>query len=145
MKSAVGYCMHSQSNNTVGPTSEKTEQHIRDAKTYEFWIGPYHVEWKPWVGWVEIIDQTNGMPVVRCWFWKPRLIHIETELWFEGPVRWIKFYWLSLGVSSLRRLPERRKHWRERMGTEYGQRRFDATDRRILDLLEPGEVERRKG
>lgn len=78
---------------TVGPPTEKTLANIARAKAYSVWCGPVHVEWKLW---------TDRFRVI------PRWDTIDTELWNEGPVRWTRAYWLSVGVSMYRALPERR-------------------------------------
>lgn len=78
---------------TVGPPSEKTEKNIQNAKAWGVWAGPAHVEWKFFTGNFLLFPKWQTM---------------TTEFWNEGPVRWFRAYWLTMGLSIYRLLPERR-------------------------------------
>ena len=78
---------------TVGPPSEKTERNIRRARAFSLWAGPAHVEWKFWTGNFKAVPRWEAM---------------NTEFWNEGPVRWLRVYWLTGGLSIYWALPERR-------------------------------------
>lgn len=82
-------------NGSVGPMSEKTRQNIKRAKAWGQWVGPWHIEGKLWTG--------NLL-------FKPRYQWMLTEFFNEGPVSWHRWYWLTLGLSWYKVLPERRKH-----------------------------------
>jgi hypothetical protein len=77
----------------VGPPSPKTEANIKAARAHSCWCGPAHIEWKVWTGGFRVL---------------PRWELMTTEFWHEGPVRWWRGYWLTLGLSIYWSLPERR-------------------------------------
>jgi len=81
------------SQGTVGPPSEKTERNIRRARAYSLWAGPLHVEWKFWTGQFRFVPHWEAM---------------DTEFWNEGPIHWVRAYWLTVGMSMYWALPERR-------------------------------------
>lgn len=71
-----------------GQPSEKTLRNVAGAKAHSVHVGRWHVEWKWRTGFF-------------CW--RPRHIDLgEVEFFNEGRVRWMKFYWLSAGVSMYR-------------------------------------------
>lgn len=78
---------------TVGAPSPKTERNVRRARAHSAWAGPVHLEWKFWTGAFRVIPKWQLM---------------TTEFWNEGPVRWFRCYWLTMGVSIYRLIPERR-------------------------------------
>ena len=92
----------------VGPMSETTRKNIQRAKAHGGWWGPWHVEWKFWTG---------------NFLFKPRYQWMMTEFFNEGPVSWHRVYWLTVGVSWYKMLPERRHEdlsylgWSNRRGT----------------------------
>lgn len=132
------------SGQTVGPPTEKTLRNIREAKAFELWWGPYHVEWKPWVGWVTTYnskrDEDFGRQRRWFFFW-PSTKSLDMEFWNEGPVRWWRCYWLTFGISSTRMLPERRRDWATTRGTIKGRRRFDATVGTEIDYTDCGPMD----
>lgn len=79
--------------NTVGEASETTKRNVKKAKAYSFWAGPLHIEWKLRTGHFRFLPAWETM---------------TTEFWNEGPVRWTRFYWLTVGVSCYRLITERR-------------------------------------
>lgn len=83
----------------VGPPTEKTERNIRSARSRSLWIGPVHLEWKFWTGTFLLLPKWQTM---------------TTEFWNEGPVQWFRCYWLTLGMSIYKRLPELRQKPRGR-------------------------------
>lgn len=113
---------------TVGPPSEKTERNIREAKAREIWLGPWHVEFRLWAG--LFLDTANpDDPRVKRWLFFPRCSSLDTEVW-NGEftrVRWVTVHWLTVALSAMRRMPERREEWNRTHGTVRGRRRFDAT------------------
>ena len=72
---------------------DQTDTNIRRARTSRAWVGPYLVEWKLWTG---------------NFFLRPRYQAVTTEFFDEGPVRWCRFYWMSVGVSISRNFKDRR-------------------------------------
>lgn len=95
----------------VGPPTEKTLGNIARAKAHSLWCGPVHIEWKAWTGQFRVI---------------PRWDVLQTEFFNEGPVKWVRGYWLTIGVSAYwsiedrREAPKRNFHERERRMYPYG-------------------------
>jgi hypothetical protein len=79
--------------NTVGAMSEQTKRNIRRARAWSVWAGPLHIEWKVWTGQFRLV---------------PAWSLTDTEFFNEGPIRWWRGYWLCLGLSVYKALPERR-------------------------------------
>lgn len=79
---------------TVGDISTKTLANIRRAKAFSVWAGPLHIEWKFWTGQFRLLPAWSLM---------------DTTFFNEGPVRWWRGYWLCLGLSVYKALPERRE------------------------------------
>jgi hypothetical protein len=85
--------MSDQNYGTVGPPTNKTLANCKQARAHSAWCGPAHVEWKLRTG---------------RFRWLPVWSVMSTELWNEGPVRWLRGYWLTCGLSVYWALPERR-------------------------------------
>lgn len=100
----------------VGKPSPKTEKNIKQARARSLWCGPVHVEWKFYTG---------------NFLFRPRWDTMTTEFWNEGPVRWFRAYWLTMGLSIYRLLPERRvKQDMHNLYLGEGARRWPSVNRR---------------
>ena len=70
-----------------GPSTEKTDRNIAQARSHRLRLGRYHVEWKAYTGQFHL---------------RPRWHTANVDFFNEGPVRWTRCYWLTCGLSIYR-------------------------------------------